>query len=88
MSTKVSHCKLSVVVNKIIEWLKSTYKRLFDDGSGAMPISCGKIHEYLGMTMDFSVPGQVKITMIPYVMEIIELFAKHDSSKSTAHTSS
>jgi hypothetical protein len=38
------------------------------------------------MTMDFSVPDEIKITMIPYIKEILELFAKHDSSESTAHT--
>jgi hypothetical protein len=82
---KVSHRKV-YVLNKIIEWLKSTYKRLFDDGSGAMSVSCSKIHKYLGMTMDFTVPGQVKITMIPYVREIVELFSDHDPSKSIANT--
>jgi hypothetical protein len=51
-----------------------------------MSISMGKIHDYLGMTMDFSVPGEVKITMIPYIEEILELFAQHDSSKSAANT--
>ena len=76
---KVSHRQM-FVLNKIIRWLKSTYERLFDDGSGAMSVSRGKIHEYLGMTMDFSVPGEVKITMIPYTKEIIQLFSNFDSS--------
>jgi hypothetical protein len=83
---KVSHHKASVL-SKISEWLKSTYEHLFDDGSGAMSISSrSKIHEYLGMTMDFSIPGEVKITMIPYIKEIMELFAQQDSSESTANT--
>ena len=82
---KVSHRRL-YVLNKIIRWLKSTYERLFDDGSGAMSVSRGKTHEYLGMTMDFSVPGEVKITMIPYTKEIIQLFSQFDSSESKANT--
>ena len=41
---KVSQRKVSVL-NKIIQWLKSTYERLFEDGSGAMSVSCIKVHE-------------------------------------------
>jgi hypothetical protein len=32
--------------------------------------SRGKVHDYLGMTLDFSVPGQVTITMIDYIKMI------------------
>jgi len=81
----VSHRRKSVV-SKMANWLKSTYERLFDDGSGAMKISRGKIHEYLGMTLDFTVPDEVKITMIPYIKEIVQLFKKHDDSDRTANT--
>ena len=49
------------------DWLKSTNERLFDDGSGELKICRGKIHEYLGMTLDFTIDGEVKITMISYV---------------------
>jgi hypothetical protein len=34
-------------------------------------VSRGKIHKYLGMTLDYKVCGQVKITMFDYVNEII-----------------
>ena len=61
---KVSHVS-SNVITKMADWLKSTYEWLFDDGSGEMKICLGKIHEYLGMTLDFTVDGKVKITMIP-----------------------
>ena len=71
-------------VTKMADWLKSTYERLFDDGSGEMKICWGKIHKYLGMTLDFTVSGEVKITMIPYVKEIIQQFKEHDKSQSTA----
>jgi hypothetical protein len=76
---KVSHVS-SNVVTKMADWLKSTYERLFDDGSGEMKICRGKIHEYLGMTLDFTVDGKVKITMIPYVKEIVQQFKEHDNS--------
>jgi hypothetical protein len=34
----------------------------------------------------YSVPGEVKITMIPYVKEIIEQFEQYDTSKLNANT--
>ena len=39
------------------------------------------------MTLDFTVSGEVKITMIPYVIkEIVQQFKDHDKSQSTAAT--
>ena len=67
-------------------WLQKTYERLFDDGSGAMKLKRGKIHEYLGMQHDFSVAGQVKITMFNYIQEMLEDFHKFDPSKTISHT--
>jgi hypothetical protein len=75
---KVSHVS-SNALTKMANWLKSTYERLFDDGSGEMKICRGKIHEYLGMTLDYTVDGEVKITMIPYVKEIVQQFQEHDN---------
>jgi hypothetical protein len=57
---KVSHQKTSVVT-KMANWLKSTYERLFDDGSGAMSITRGKTHDYLGMNLAFTVPGKFRL---------------------------
>ena len=51
-----------------------------------MKISRGKVHDYLGMNLDFSVPGEVKITMIPYVKGMLADFSKYDSSDKTATT--
>jgi hypothetical protein len=51
-----------------------------------MKICRDKIHDYLGMDLDFTVPGQVKITMIPYVNEIVDQFSEYDNSLSTAAT--
>ena len=51
-----------------------------------MQIIRGKKHEYLGMTLDFSIPGELKIIMICYVTENVELFSQYDNSKSTAAT--
>ena len=36
----------------------------------------GKIHKYLGMTLDYTVSGQVKIIMIEYLRKILAAFEK------------
>ena len=47
--------------------LRKTYERLFKDGSGKMKLCQGKIHYYLGMNLDHTIKGEVKITMILYI---------------------
>jgi hypothetical protein len=63
----VDYCKLghrkTKVMYRMIEYLRQEYESIFEDGSGAMKVSRGKIHKYLGMTLDYTVCGQVKITM-------------------------
>ena len=48
------------------KWPTKTFARIFEGRPGKMKISRGKIHEYLGMALDFLEPGEVKITIIPY----------------------
>lgn len=38
------------------------------------------------MNLDYSIKGQVKIWMIPYTKEIVDLFGKYDPSSKTATT--
>ena len=82
---KVSHKKYQVI-SQMVKWLKAKYEQLFDDGSSAMTITCRKIHDYLGMQLDFSMPGEVEVTMIPYVKEIVTLFEQNDNLKKTVKT--
>jgi hypothetical protein len=60
----VDDCKLShrkkKVMDTIIEYLREEYESIFEDGTGAMTVSRGKIHTYLGMTLDYTVCGQSK----------------------------
>jgi hypothetical protein len=53
-----------------------------------MVVSRGKIHDCLGMTLDYTVRGQAKITMFDYVEEILTSFAivepKGGGTKSSA----
>jgi hypothetical protein len=72
---KLSHCKKKVM-DTIIEYLCEEYESIFEDGTGAMTASRGKIHKYLGMNLDYTVRGQVKITMFDYVDEILNAFDK------------
>ena len=67
-------------------WIQKTYERLFDDGLGAMKLKREKIHKYLGMQLDFSVAGQVKITMFDYIQEMLEDFYKLDPNKTISRT--
>ena len=57
---KISHEDPAVVTN-IICWLNDKYGKVTP-----MVSTGGKIHEYLGMTIDFSDVGKVKITMYDY----------------------
>ena len=45
---------------------------MFKDGTGKMKVARGKVHKYLGMTLDFTTPKLVKVTMLEYVDEIIK----------------
>jgi hypothetical protein len=52
-----------------------------------MTVSRGKIHKYLGMTLDYSAPVQVKITMLDYVDEILAAFYKAEPKGGGTKTS-
>jgi hypothetical protein len=87
----VVDCNLShrkkTVMDRMIGYLRQEYDSIFEDGSGAMTVSRGKIHKYLGMTLDYIVPGQVKITMLYYVDEILAAFDKAEPKVGGTKTS-
>jgi hypothetical protein len=76
----VDDCKLSnrktKFMDSMLDYLLQEYDSIFEDGSGAITVSRGKIHMYLGMTLDYTLRGQVKITMLDYVDEILTAFYK------------
>jgi hypothetical protein len=76
----INDCKLShhdhKAVDDFIEWLCQEYKSIFKDGSSKMTVSQGKVRTYLDMTLDYSTPGQVKISMFGYMEEILTAFNK------------
>jgi hypothetical protein len=74
----VDDCKLShespQVIDETIGWLKEEYTSIFEDGSGTMKVHRGKVHKYLGMTLDFSNKGQCVVTMFQYLDGIMKAY--------------
>ena len=62
---KISH-EDPAVVNNIIRRLNGKYEKITP-----MISTCGKIQEYLGMTLDFTDTGKVKIIVYDYIDEMI-----------------
>ena len=63
---KISHV-MENEVTKIIDWSKTIY--------GNARVSRGKVHDYyLGMNLDFTDKGKVKISMVPFLKKVIEDF--------------
>jgi hypothetical protein len=68
-------------MDEMIEWLRQEYECIFEDGSGKMTVSRGRIHKYLGMTLDYIVKGHVRILMFDYLDEILSAFDNADPQK-------
>jgi hypothetical protein len=87
----VDNCKLSnrkkKVMDTMIEYPREEYERIFEDGTEEMMVSRGKIQKYLGMILDYTVCGQVKITMFDYVDEILTAFDKAEPKGGGTKTS-
>jgi hypothetical protein len=76
----VDDCKLSHVNPKVME-------SIVKDGSGKMVVSNRKKHQYHGMNLDHTTNGQVKITMIDYVEEVLTAFSEADPKANGTKTS-
>ena len=57
------------VNDRFYAWCNEQYGKL-----GKVTVTRGPMHDYLGMRIDFSVPGQVSIDMIDYVTKVCEDF--------------
>ena len=62
---KISH-KDPAIVTEIIDMLKAEYGKYAD-----LTVVRGKVHDYLGMTLDFRENGKVKISMFKYIEELL-----------------
>jgi hypothetical protein len=63
---KISHVNPEVVTS-VIDDLSSVF-----GVEAPLTVNRGKIHEYLGMTLDYSVKGKVTITMFEYIKKLLE----------------
>ena len=63
---KVSHVKPDVNT-QFADWMRGTHGK-------KLTVHRGKIHDYLGMDMDWSKKGQVSISMIKYLYKVLEDF--------------
>ena len=77
---KISHADAKVN-DKFIQELRDEYETIFEDGTGEMKVSRGKVHKYLGMVLDYTVKGQCKISMFDYIKEIIQVFEEFDPNQ-------
>ena len=72
---KLIHCRRKFN-DQIIKRLRQEDERIFKDGSGKITVSRVKVHKYLGMTLDYTVRGQVQITMIYFLDKFLIAFYK------------
>jgi hypothetical protein len=63
---KITHIKQEVIED-LVQVLNERYGKL-----DPLTVTHGDIHNYLGMTLDYSVPGQVSIQMDDYVQYLLE----------------
>jgi hypothetical protein len=62
---KISHVK-STVVTQVIQYLEDKFGK-----EAPLTKMRGKIHDYHEMTIDYSLPGKVKFTMVDYVINML-----------------
>jgi len=63
-------------VSKIIAWIESKY--------GDIKPNCGKIHDYLGMTLDFSTPSVLHLSMKDYIENTLDAFPQTIEGSATS----
>ena len=63
---KISHVEASVVTD-IIKLLELEFGK-----EAPLTVTSGKVHKYLGMTIDYSDKGKVKFTMIDYIKGMLD----------------
>ena len=63
---KTSHVD-PVVISRVLAEIDAEYEKIWK-----MTITRGKVHKYLGMTIDYSSPGKVIFLMIDYIGNMID----------------
>ena len=68
---KISH-KRKQVMEDFVKWLDMTYS----DKNGKVTVTRGTKHVYLGMTLDYSTLGVLKVDMRDYVSNMLQEYRK------------
>ena len=63
---KISHVDPEVV-RGVLQQLESEFGK-----EAPLTVTCGKVLEYLGMTLDYSMPGKVLVKMTDYVKAMLD----------------
>jgi hypothetical protein len=63
---KVSHVDPHIVT-EFLNWVKQTYGQI-----GEVKITRGKIHDYLGMRLDYTQEGKFIVDMVDYITRMVE----------------
>ena len=61
------------VNDEFLQCIKDTFRQL-----GEVKMTQGLLHNYLGMTLNYSVPGQVSINMSYYVKKMVKEFPQEN----------
>ena len=72
---KCSHMDPNVV-SDFMKWINDTYGAI-----GEVKVTRGKLHEYLGMKLDYIMKGQVSIDMVEHIKSMVESFPQEYLSK-------
>ena len=67
---KASHAEKKVL-DEFVEYLQGIYD---DEEIGTIKVNEGPVYEFVGMKLDFSKKGKLRVNMIDYVKKIIEEF--------------
>ena len=71
---KSSHVRAEVNTS-FLEWVKKQYGAI-----GEVKMTRGKVHEYLGMKLDYTKKNQVTIDMVKYVKSMLQVFPEEHLS--------
>jgi len=67
----VNDLKISHVSPEVVNDITQKFEDVFGQEAPLIKTQ-GKIHEYVGMNIDFSETGKVKLTLVDYIKEMLE----------------
>jgi len=75
----VDDLKVSHKDSKRIEWFADQLREIYGE---TLTVNRGKIHDYLGMMIDYSISGKVQVSMIKFIKKVFEAFPEPINSTS------